>query len=447
MRISYGPPERDYVGTPDRAWLESIDRGTSKYANLNAPIAAKPGNYRVNPQTSTGSCRFWSSAVDWPQRAGSARIRPSMNRGTRPLRTALLVAVLVAAAGPHCLIAAETPGYRDVEITVPTADPEVTLAGTLSLPAGDGPHPGILFLTGSGGHTRDQVISGLPMFRVLGEYLAARGLAVLRVDDRGAGKSTGPNVRESTMDERAADARAAFEYLLARPEVDAAHTGLLGHSEGAMTGPRLAVEGARAAFLVLLAPPSVPGADLWVRQQGDILRRDGEMPEAQIQEIETALGRMVRHIGSEGNTDEGFYEHGRAACLAWGDPPDDVTPEFVTEAFGDLRQSWYVQFFSSDPEQSLRRLRTPLLAVFAGADQQVPPTLNLPVLADRLMEAGNDDFTVTVLPDEDHFFMRKEGLAPNEHVHGEMELSTAVLEAVGGWLAERAGGARHPSDP
>jgi len=179
------------------------------------------------------------------------------------------------------------------------------------------------------------------------------------------------------------------------------------------------------------------GSDLWVRQQGDILRREGEMPAEQIQSIEKALLGMVRHIGLEGNTDEGFFGYGRAACLAWGDPPDEVNVEFVDGAFGDLRQTWYEQFFASDPRPELRRLRVPLVALFAGADQQVTVDLNLPPFVTSLIESGNDDFTVTVLPDEDHFFMTGDGLAPNEHVHGQMKLSPAALERVSNWLQDR----------
>ena len=326
---------------------------------------------------------------------------------------------------------------RDEEIRVVTDSPGVTLAGTLSLPPGNGPHPAVLFLTGSGGHTRDQVISGTPMFRVIGDYLVGRGLAVLRLDDRGAGKSTGPNVRESTMDDRMADALAGLHYLLERPEIDADGVGLLGHSEGAMTGPRLAIAEPRVRFLVLLAPPAVSGAQIWVRQQGDMLRREGEKPEDQIRSIEEALTGMVRHISLEGNSDDGFYQHGRAACLAWGDPPQDVNVEFVTDAFGDLRQVWYQQFFASDPQRALRQLRQPVLAVFGGADQQVIVEQNLEVLVNSLIEAENESFTVTVLPDEDHFFLRAEGLAPNEHVHGEMEVSAIMLKTAGDWIVSQ----------
>ena len=100
------------------------------------------------------------------------------------------------------------------------------------------------------------------------------------------------------------------------------------------------------------------------------------LPAEQIQSIEKALLGMVRHIGLEGNTDEGFFGYGRAACLAWGDPPDEVNVEFVDGAFGDLRQTWYEQFFASDPRPELRRLRVPLVALFAGDAQAAIRVVN-----------------------------------------------------------------------
>ncbi len=188
-------------------------------------------------------------------------------------------------------------------------------------------------------------------------------------------------------------------------------------------------------FLVLLAPPSVPGAEIWVRQQGDILRREGEFPASQIRSIEKALAAMVGHIGTGGNSDDGFYRFGRKACLAWGDPPEDVTPEFVEEAFGDLRQAWYQDFFALDPQTALRELRQPVLALFGGADQQVVVEQNVEALVASLLAAGNESFTVTVLPDQDPFFLAAEGLAPNEHVHGKMELSPVALHVIADWIA------------
>ena len=65
------------------------------------------------------------------------------------------------------------------------------LAGTLTVPPGAGPFPAVILITGSGAQDRDESILGHKPFLVLADYLTRRGVAVLRVDDRGVGGSTG----------------------------------------------------------------------------------------------------------------------------------------------------------------------------------------------------------------------------------------------------------------
>jgi len=330
----------------------------------------------------------------------------------------------------------EKGDFINKEVTIKRNDVNITLAGTLSLPRGEGPHPAILLLTGSGGHTRDQVISGLPMFEVIGDFLAENGIAVLRMDDRGQGLSNGPNVRASSTAERAKDAIAAFNHLLVQPEIDTSQIGLLGHSEGTHTATLLANELSEVDFVIMLSPWAITGSELWVWQQGTILREEGEFSEDKIQSIEAELFKMVTSIGA-GNRDEDFFKFGGAACLAWGDPAEDITNDFVTEAFGDLRQQWYEYFFRTNPENELKKLAQPTLALFGSEDKQTPPSLNVKYLSEYLIQGSNSDFTLQILPNEDHFFMTGDGLAPNEHVLGEMKFSPKALNAIKYWLEQQ----------
>jgi pimeloyl-ACP methyl ester carboxylesterase len=349
------------------------------------------------------------------------------------LTTALVLLILVPACQSKQQLGS-IEDFNNEEVSIEQKDENFTLAGTLSLPKGKGPYPAVLMLTGSGGHTRDQIISGLPMFKEIGDYLAANGIAVLRVDDRGEGASTGPKVRESTTEQRASDAMAAFNYLKSREEIDANKTGLLGHSEGTYTAALVAEKTSDVAFVIMLSPFAITGSELWVWQQGNILRQEGEFSEEKIKSIEKYLLNMVEHIGKEGNTDEGFFKHAAAVCLAWGDPPNDITNEFVTDAFGDLRQPWYEHFFSMNPQENLKNINQPILAIFGSEDQQTPPVLNVEPLSNSLLLAGNNSFTIKVLPNEDHFFMTGDGLLPNEHKHNEMEISNQLLITLNCWI-------------
>ena len=69
----------------------------------------------------------------------------------------------------------------------------VTLAGTLTLPPGEGPFPAVLLISGSGLQDRDQTVFGHRPFLVWADHLTRAGLAVLRVDDAGAGGIDAPS--------------------------------------------------------------------------------------------------------------------------------------------------------------------------------------------------------------------------------------------------------------
>src|SRR5580700_5616278 len=148
------------------------------------------------------------------------------------------------------------------------------LAGTLTLPRSPGPHPAVLMITGSGPQDRNEAILGHRPFLVIADYLTRRGLAVLRVDDRGVGKSTGNFAAATTVD-FAGDARAGVDFLKARKDIDAKQIGLIGHSEGGIIAPMLASQSSDIAFIVMLAGPGVTGEEIVVAQQYLIARAMG----------------------------------------------------------------------------------------------------------------------------------------------------------------------------
>jgi hypothetical protein len=149
---------------------------------------------------------------------------------------ALHEAVFVPALEALAPLAEATPDpnlpYSAEDVNIPNGD--VTLAGTLTLPEGDGPHPALVLVSGSGPQDRDESlvpVSSLKPFALIADYLSRRGIAVLRYDDRGVARSTG-DYASADVDDFASDASAAIDYLLTRDEIDPAQIGLLGHSEG-----------------------------------------------------------------------------------------------------------------------------------------------------------------------------------------------------------------------
>jgi uncharacterized protein len=183
--------------------------------------------------------------------------------------------------------------YRtdDVAYRGPAGD----LTGTLTLPQGTGPFPAVLLVTGSGAQDRDETVAGHKPFLLLADTLTRVGTAVLRVDDRGVGGSAGTTA-DATYDDLVADLGAGLAYL-ARPEVDPARVGLLGHSEGGYLAPLAAQRlPGQVAFLVLLAGPAVSGEDVLVEQNRVILAAMGQTPQQVDEQVAFVheLARLLR---------------------------------------------------------------------------------------------------------------------------------------------------------
>ena len=154
----------------------------------------------------------------------------------------------------------------------------VQLAGTLTWPKTEGPHPAVVLLTMGGPQTRDAESSGFKIFKVLANHLTQNGIAVLRYDDRGVGESTG-SLDESTITDFATDAQAAVALLKQRPEINPLQIGLLGHSQGGIVAPLAASESGDIAFVVLMGAPMVPGAQMAFATQARLLQSRGATAE------------------------------------------------------------------------------------------------------------------------------------------------------------------------
>lgn len=130
--------------------------------------------------------------------------------------------------------------YIEEEVSYKNQKDNVKLAGTLTFPRGGGKFPAVILITGSGAQDRDSTVAGHHPFLVLADYLTRKGIAVLRVDDRGTGGSDlGPLL--ATTENYVGDVLAGVEYLKSRQEIDARRIGLIGHSEGGMIAPLAAV--------------------------------------------------------------------------------------------------------------------------------------------------------------------------------------------------------------
>jgi pimeloyl-ACP methyl ester carboxylesterase len=313
---------------------------------------------------------------------------------------------------------------EDVTYENPQA-PGVRLAGTFTRPKEGGPFRAVLLITGSGAQNRDEEIMGHKPFLVLSDYLTRHGIAVLRVDDRGVGESTG-KFQGATTQDFATDAMAGVRYLESRSDVDKKHIGMIGHSEGGSIAPMVAVKLPEVAFIVLLAGPGVPGAQVVEDQvyQGNLLA--GISPEiaAGNRDFEHKILAAVLHDPDPEK---------KILTLAESMPP--AVQENLRKQIPGLLSPWYRYFLAYDPGPTLEQVKCPVLALNGSKDSQVSPELNLPAIEAALRKGGNKDVTVQLVPGVNHLFQTAKTGAVAEYPDIEETMSPKVLETIAAWVA------------
>ena len=333
--------------------------------------------------------------------------------------------------------------YQEVEVRYPNAEAGIELAGTLTLPDGEGPFPVVLLISGSGPQDRNEELMGHKPFLVLSDYLTRRGIAVLRVDDRGVAESGGDFASATTLD-FVSDVLAGVEYLKTRPEIDPARIGLIGHSEGGLIAPLAANASSDVAFIVLMAGPAVNGEEIGYLQLELILRASGAPEEFITEQVEMqqALFKAAKNVEDV----EQAVEEMKDVLLA---PLADLSEEELA-AVGDLESAvmaqisqllspWYQFFITYDPLPALREVDCPVLAIFGSKDLQVPVDPNLELMEQALREGGNKNYTVLELADLNHLFQTAELGLPDEYYLIEETMSPVALEVMGDWLVEVTG--------
>ena len=318
--------------------------------------------------------------------------------------------------------------YRDEEVAYDNKTANITLAATLTLPPGPGPFPAVLLITGSGPQDRDEAILGHRPFLVLADYLTRRGIAVLRADDRGVGKSGGVFATSTTVD-FAADAEAGVAYLRTRPEIDAKKIGLVGHSEGGVIAPLVASRNPAVAFIVMMAGSGVPGDEIIVAQT-TLMSQVSGLRADQV-EKNSALERQILKIVKEEKDDAALAVRLRDALRG------TVRPEDMEQQIKALSAPWYRYFLTYDPVPALKRVTCPVLAINGERDLQVPPKQNLPAIRKALESSGNTRVEVVELAGLNHLFQSAKTGLPGEYAQIEETISPVALELIAGWIKKQ----------
>jgi fermentation-respiration switch protein FrsA (DUF1100 family) len=333
--------------------------------------------------------------------------------------------------------------YLEEEVSYNNTSGGIKLAGTLTLPRTGGPFPAVVLITGSGSQDRDETIFGHKPFKVIADELTRRGIAVLRVDDRGVGGSTG-NPAAATSEDFAGDVLSGVEYLKSRPELDPRRIGLIGHSEGGMIAPMVAAKSRDVAFIVLLAGTGVTGERILYEQGELVARAEGATEDA----ISKTLATQKKAFAMiKENKDPKAAEQKLKPVFAEGFQALDAEQKkasggeepWIKTQIQALNSPWFRFFLTYDPKTALVKVTCPVLAMGGSLDLQVPAKENLKVIEDALRAGGNTRFKVVEMPGLNHLFQTAKTGGVSEYAKSEETMSPAALKVMGDWIESVAG--------
>lgn len=323
--------------------------------------------------------------------------------------------------------------YSSEEVRIPAGD--VTLAGTLTIPPGDGPFTGVILLTGSGPQNRDQEIMDHRPFAVWADALTRAGFAVLRCDDRGIGGSTG-DFASATLREFADDAEACWRWLSARDHVK--RVGLMGHSEGAIVAAHVAARNERVAFVVMIAGPGLTGRGTLLAQNRALMLAAG-LNDEQAEAVVLAAGNLFDALEQDLPQEE-LLARVKTLILTQSSTnplPDEALHEMARASLRQIQTPWFRTFLTHDPAADLRRLSVPVLALFGSLDLQVVPAVEMPPMEAALRTAPTTDVTARVFEGLNHLMQPARRGTIDEYSAIDTTVSPEVLRTVSDWLSER----------
>ena len=327
--------------------------------------------------------------------------------------------------------------YLEEEVVFRHVNANFDMAGTLTLPKGDGVFPVILLISGSGPQDRNEEILGHKPFLIIADYLTKKGFAVFRYDDRGTAKSGG-EFEGATSPDFASDAASALAYLKTRKDIDTTKIALAGHSEGAMLAAMIAANDSSINAIIMLAGPGIPGDQLLLMQQ-ELIATVNQVNPDEIKE-NTVINRSLFELINQANDIENAKVQvekklkkiskklSKSALEAYGGKT-----EFVAQNIRAYINPWMYYFLRYDPAVDLKNIKCNVLALNGNKDLQVPSKINLAAIELNINNPGKIK-QVIEMPNLNHLFQNC--LTGNITEYGEIQetISPEVLEKMNDFL-------------
>jgi pimeloyl-ACP methyl ester carboxylesterase len=349
---------------------------------------------------------------------------------------------------PKAIIRPQTPmppfNYFTEDVEYDNADKSLHYGATFTRPNAIGKYPTAIIISGSGTQDRNGTIFNHQPYWVLADYLAKNGIAVLRVDDRGAGKSSlGTDINNKTSLDFSYDVEASLNYLETRVDVDKKHLGLIGHSEGGIIAPMVAARRKDVDFIVMWAGPEVGGAQTIASQMGVTLKNQGVDSTSTLafkdlhfrvlslfasSETKEALDKQIAPLFNA------WKSRQSTTTLAALNMRDDALANALKMYNGLYDIGWFRFFISYKPEIDLAKVKCKVLTINGSKDTQVDAKSNLKKIGEVLAESGNKHFVIKEIPGLNHLLQTAGTGDISEYEQIEETISPFALKIISDWV-------------
>lgn len=335
----------------------------------------------------------------------------------------------------------------DYDVSFFNAKDDIMLSGTLSVPESQKKPLVVILIPGVGPYDRDCTQSGdHKLFLIMAQYFTQRGIAVLRYDKRGIGKSDGNFNTTSTFD-FAQDVLAAVQFLKQRSDIDTHRIGLVGHSEGGLISFIVASQSPDVAFVVSMAGAVITTVDDLLEQARlqfkscgatddfilfDRIMRKQILEAVTTLSVEDAQKKLLPLVKSYvvGMTDE-------QKMLAETLLPFALTESNYEQWIFIFNHIWRA-IMQSNPLHFIAKVTVPVLAINGDLDFIIPARLALPIIKKGLADSGNQQVTMLEISNQNHCFQECKTGALSEYATIKETVSPSTLKLITEWILATA---------
>lgn len=324
--------------------------------------------------------------------------------------------------------------YIVEEVEIFNPETNVKLSGTLTAPYDYKCDKIAILVSGSGLQNRDEEILGHKPFLVLSDYLTRNGIAVIRYDDRGFGKSIG-DVDNATTYDLSLDAESVVKFIRNDKRLKDMKIGIIGHSEGGIIAPMVAARNSDVDFVVMLAGPAIEMSDLLARQNYDVMKSSGQSEEIAKQYSKYALEAYKVVKNKKLSIDERKTKVGETIKKMNSLASDDSSDESdIQENVEVLFSPWMYYSLNSNPQDDLCKVKVPLLALNGDKDVQVYSKDNLAGVEKAMKKAKNKNYKTLELKGLNHLFQKCIFGSPNFYGKNEETFNEDAMKIIVEWI-------------